>query len=153
MSMTNNKVFNSDTELLLRAILVLSKFSNLNIDQIAEIDFKVTYGRHFGLSDENLHGNNEFDLQEYSLRRKKLNDAIVKGVLQGSVLYKEQHKKGFVYCLSSKGEMVVLDFNSKDLYFKEYLDNLNRIQVPAENEAVHFSDNLSNKLWVKYFEN
>ena len=49
--------------------------------------------------------------------------------------------------------MVVLDFNSKDLYFKEYLDNLNKIQVPAENEAVHFSDNLSNKLWVKYFEN
>ncbi len=38
--MNDNNIFNSSVELTLRVLLVLSHFSDLNVDQIAIVDFK-----------------------------------------------------------------------------------------------------------------
>lgn len=150
--MIENKLFNSNTELLLRSMLVLSKYSNLNIDQIAEIDFKATYGFYFGIADENLHGDNEFGLQEYSLRRKKISDAVMNGALRGVISYKEIENQGYLYALSSKGNRVISKFDSEDLYFTEYRKEIEKIDIPAADESTYFLERIEDKLWVRDFE-
>lgn len=145
--MNENNIFNSSVELTLRALLVLSHFSDLNIDQIAIIDFKATYGKYFGNSEYNLHGDNEFGLQEYGLRRQKISNYIKKGVLQGIITYREFAKKGFLYSLSVDGKSIVNNFPREDLYFKEYNSTLKSIKVPSIHEIKIFQDKLSEKMW------
>lgn len=145
--MNENNIFNSSVELTLRALLVLSHFSDLNIDQIAIIDFKATYGKYFGNSEYNLHGDNEFGLQEYGLRRQKISNYIKKGVLQGIITYREFDKKGFLYSLSVDGKSIVNNFPREDLYFKEYNSTLKSIKVPSIHEIKIFQDKLSEKTW------
>lgn len=128
--MNDKNIFNSSVELTLRTLLVLSHFSDLNVDQIAIIDFKTTYGKYFGNSEYNLHGDNEFGLQEYGLRRQKISKSIKEGVLQGIITYREFAKKGFLYSLSTDGKSVVNNFPKEDLYFKEYNAALKNIEVP-----------------------
>ena len=129
--MNDKNIFNSSVELTLRTLLVLSHFSDLNVDQIAIIDFKTTYGKYFGNSEYNLHGDNEFGLQEYGLRRQKISKSIKEGVLQGIITYREFAKKGFLYSLSTDGKSVVNNFPKVDLYFKEYNAALKNIEVPV----------------------
>lgn len=145
--MNENDIFNSSVELTLRTLLVLSHFSDLNIDQIAIMDFKATYGKYFGNSEYNLHGDNEFGLQEYGLRRQKISNSIKKGVLQGIITYREFAKKGFLYSLSNDGKAIVNNFPKEDLYFKEYNYALKSIKVPSTHEIKIFQDKLSKKMW------
>lgn len=147
MLMNDKNIFNSSVELTLRVLLVLCHFSDLNIDQIAIIDFKTTYGRYFGNSEYNLHGDNEFGLQEYGLRRQKISNSIKEGVLQGIITYRELAKKGFLYSLSNDGKSVVNNFPKEDLYFKEYNAALKNIKVPNIYEIKNFQDKLSQKMW------
>lgn len=143
--MNDKNIFNSSVELTLRTLLVLSHFSDLNVDQIAIIDFKTTYGKYFGNSEYNLHGDNEFGLQEYGLRRQKISKSIKEGVLQGIITYREFAKKGFLYSLSTDGKSVVNNFPKEDLYFKEYNAALKNIEVPNIYEIKNFQDKLSQK--------
>lgn len=145
--MNDKNIFNSSVELTLRVLQVLSHFSDLNIDQIAIIDFKATYGKYFGNSEYNLHGDNEFGLQEYGLRRQKISNTIKKGVLQGIITYREFVKKGFLYSLSIDGKSVVNNFPKEDLYFKEYNTALKNIKIPSIHEIKNFQDMLSQKMW------
>lgn len=145
--MNDNNIFNSSVELTLRVLLVLSHFSNLNVDQIAIVDFKATYGKYFGNSEYNLHGDNEFGLQEYGLRRQKISNSIKKGVLQGIITYREIAKKGFLYSLSIDGKSIVNNFPKEDLYFKEYNAALKNIKVPNIREIKTFQGKLSQKMW------
>ena len=145
--MNDKNIFNSSVELTLRTLLVLSHFSDLNVDQIAIIDFKTTYGKYFGNSEYNLHGDNEFGLQEYGLRRQKISKSIKEGVLQGIITYREFAKKGFLYSLSTDGKSVVNNFPKVDLYFKEYNAALKNVEVPNIYEIKNFQDKLSQKMW------
>lgn len=145
--MNDKNIFNSSVELTLRTLLVLSHFSDLNVDQIAIIDFKTTYGKYFENSEYNLHGDNEFGLQEYGLRRQKISKSIKEGVLQGIITYREFAKKGFLYSLSTDGKSVVNNFPKEDLYFKEYNAALKNIEVPNIYEIKNFQDKLSQKMW------
>ena len=145
--MNDNNIFNSSVELTLRVLLVLSHYNDLNIDQIAIIDFKTTYGRYFGNTEYNLHGDNEFGLQEYGLRRQKISNSIKEGVLQGIITYREFAKKGFLYYLSTGGKSIINNFPKEDLYFKEYNAALKNIKVPNIHEIKTFQDKLSQKMW------
>ena len=63
------KLFNGTFETLLRVLLILSVKGRITIDRILEYEFMATYGREFGISEENLHGNNNFNFAEISIRR------------------------------------------------------------------------------------
>ena len=56
--MTN--VFNTTFELSLRVLLTLDSSNNSprTVDIITALDFITVYGKDFGISDENLHGDN-----------------------------------------------------------------------------------------------
>lgn len=122
MKMT--RLFNSTFETLLRVLLVLSIKNKLSIDRILEYEFMATYGKRFGISEENLHGDNKFDFAEISVRRSNIRKAIGQLYLSGLVKLKEGNQ-GFTYSLSKEGEKVAQRLNSE--YANEFTINLKRI--------------------------
>ena len=65
----NDKVFNTEFEISMRLLLVLSlsKNNKFTIDKLVTADFISNYSKEFGLSHSNLHGENEFSFSEFSL--------------------------------------------------------------------------------------
>ena len=81
------KLFNSTFEVSLRLMLLLSVTGDvpMTVDRIAAYDVMTIYSRDFGLSEEVLHGDNEFGLSEFASRRNKTQIALRDLVLNGSV--------------------------------------------------------------------
>ena len=81
------KLFNSTFEVSLRLMLLLSVANDapMSVDRIAAYDVITIYSRDFGLSNEVLHGDNEFGLSEFASRRSKTQVALRELVLNGSV--------------------------------------------------------------------
>ena len=141
----NGKLFNGPMELLLRALIILTIKSPLNVDHISMIDFVSTYGKYFGISENNLHGDNEFGLQEFSLRRELMNDAIRQAVLKGLVeIVKNQD--GFSYKLSTNGTRVYSEI-SKSMYALEYFENAKKAKNIVAVSNKEFMEIVDNKLW------
>ena len=67
----NDKVFNTEFEISMRLLLLLtlSKKRKLTFDNLVTADFISNYSKEFGLSHNNLHGENEFSFSEFSARR------------------------------------------------------------------------------------
>ena len=72
------KLFNSTFEVSLRLMLLLSVTGDvpMTVDRIAAYDVITIYSRDFGLSEEVLHGDNEFGLSEFASRRNKTQIAL-----------------------------------------------------------------------------
>jgi len=77
----------------------------MSVDRIAAYDVMTIYSRDFGLSDEVLHGDNEFGLSEFASRRSKTQAALKELVLSGSVKAITTDK-GFCYQITPVGKSV-----------------------------------------------
>lgn len=101
----NNKVFNTVFEISMRLLLVLSlsEKRGFTLDNLVTADFITNYSKEFGLSSNNLHGNNEFSFSEFSTRRLLAQDALKQFVLEGmiEVAYSTD---GFRYSISERGQ-------------------------------------------------
>ena len=75
----------------------------MTVDRIAAYDVMTIYSRDFGLSDEVLHGDNEFGLSEFASRRNKTQIALRELVLNGSVKALTSDK-GFSYQITPAGK-------------------------------------------------
>lgn len=75
----------------------------MTVDRIAAYDVMTIYSRDFGLSDEVLHGNNEFGLSEFASRRNKTQIALRELVLNGAVKALTS-EKGFSYQITPAGK-------------------------------------------------
>ena len=54
-------IFNTDFEISLRGLLLLDAYdSYLSQDIIRDLDLLATYGKEFGVSETNLHGDNSY---------------------------------------------------------------------------------------------
>lgn len=62
-----SKLYNTPFEASLRILLILetSRNQSFSADMLAAIDFISIYGREFGISDENLHGDNNYKFSEF----------------------------------------------------------------------------------------
>lgn len=77
----------------------------VNIDRMVSYDFIATYGKYFGVDEENLHGDSEYSFGELSARRM---------IMMGSIRYLVTHDliravdtdKGFVYDITESGAAV-----------------------------------------------
>ena len=98
------KLFNSSFEVSLRALLLLSVTGdeNMTLDRIVAYDFIAIYGRHFGIADTNLHGDNDYGFSELSTRRAVLQDSLKALVLDGLVRAARQ-SEGFCYKMTETG--------------------------------------------------
>lgn len=128
------EIFNSSLEVSLRILLILNiAQSRLSIDRIVALDFITTYGKDFGVSEDNLHGDNDYRFGEYTIKRKKISEAIKDLVLRGYVI-PHCNKGGFKYSISTNGTM--LCENLSDKYAEDFSDILKKAKLLF----VEFSD-------------
>lgn len=98
------KLYNTPFEASLRTLLILetSRNKSYTTDMIAAIDFISIYSREFKITDENLHGENNYKFSEFTLRRELIQKAIKKLVLD-DLIKLNSTKKGFTYSINQKG--------------------------------------------------
>lgn len=113
------KLFNSTFEVSLRIIMLLSAIAGteMTIDRIVAYDFMSVYGRYFGLSDENLHGDNNYGFSEFSTRRTVVQDAL-KTLVTDGLIKASRRDAGFCYEVSQSGRKFAK--NQKTEYAAEY---------------------------------
>lgn len=113
------QVFNSTFEASLRVMLILfSSKTELSLTQIAVYDFAATYGSDFSISNNNLHGRNDFRFCEYAVKREKIKSAIKELVLYGYVV-PQFTNNGLLYFLSENGVTFCQKLN--DEYANKYI--------------------------------
>lgn len=96
-------IFNSTFEVSLRILIVLNVTkTSLSIDRISALDFIIIYGKDFGVSEYNLHGDNNYRFSEYALKRKIISESLKNLVLMGYIL-PCCNKSGFTYSISKSG--------------------------------------------------
>ena len=112
-------VFNTLFELSLRVLLVLKTAGKCDVtaDMIAAVDFITVYGKDFGISEGNLHGDNNFKFSEYAVRRDNINKAVKLLVLDGLVTVEVQ-PNGFAYSITNAGSAYCDKFENE--YAKAY---------------------------------
>lgn len=98
-----NSVYNSVSEVKIRILLLLehSIQEYLSSDIIAALDFITVYGKEFGVSDKNLHGDNLFKYSELPSRRQIVSQSIRTLVTQGMLSI--SLKNGFEYKINDRG--------------------------------------------------
>ncbi|EIJ82108.1 hypothetical protein PB1_04200 [Bacillus methanolicus PB1] len=99
-----SKLYNTPFEASLRILLILetSRNQSFSADMLAAIDFISIYGKEFGISDENLHGENNYKFSEFTLRRELIKKAIKQLVLD-DLIKVHPTKNGFTYSINQKG--------------------------------------------------
>lgn len=115
-----SKLFNSTLELSLRILLILYADENngKNLDSIVIADFINIYAKDFGISNTNLHGNNEFSFAEYTTRRSQAQDAI-KSLVINRIISVCPKEDGFHYTISELGKQLCSSMTTE--YSKTYL--------------------------------
>lgn len=103
------KIYNSELEISLRTLIVLAKNHPLQLtaDRITVIDFIITHGKEFGISDIDLNGNGLFKYAEIVPLRKLTHTAIKELVLRDLII-PSYSNEGFQYSIAEKG----LDFTN-----------------------------------------
>ena len=113
-----NSVYNSVSEVKIRILLLLEHSTQkfLSSDLIAALDFITVYGKEFGVSEKNLHGDNRFKYSELPSRRQVVAQSIRTLVTDGMLSI--SLKNGFEYAINDKG----IDFvdSLESLYALEY---------------------------------
>ena len=114
-------VYNSISEIKLRILLLLevSTQEYLSSDMIAALDFITVYGKEFGVSDKNLHGDNRYKFSELPSRREIVSKAIKSLVVDG--MLDISLKNGFEYQINNKGFKFIDSFETE--YSDEYSKN------------------------------
>lgn len=113
-----SNLFNSTFENSLRIVILLDAFEKpINLDMIYVTDFIVSYGKDFGVSTDNLNGDNPYKYSEFASRREIISAALKHLVLEGLVL-PQNTNNGIIYCLTSDGKTFSQALNSE--YAKEY---------------------------------
>lgn len=106
-----NDIFNTTFEMSLRVLIILNACQNkLSIDRITAIDFISVYGRDFGVSEYNLHGNNSYKFSEYAIKRQIVSQSIKELALK-SYVKPCYSKDGFAYEISENGVMLCQSLN------------------------------------------
>lgn len=98
------KLYNTPFEASLRTLLILESLKNKSYttDMIAAIDFISIYSREFEITDQNLHGENNYKFSEFTLRRDLIQKSIKQLVLD-DLIKVSSTKKGFTYTINQKG--------------------------------------------------
>lgn len=121
-----NELFNTVFETNLRILLVLNviKPRGATIDRITAYDFMAVYGKEFGITNFNLHGNNSFNFSEFPAKRLQINEGIKEAVIDGMIIV-NQTSSGFQYKLSKNGLILVKSLNTN--YSQQYIETLSKI--------------------------
>lgn len=122
-----NDIFNSSFEAGLRVLLLLSSIcpQSATVDRITAYDFMTIYGKDFGVSEINLHGDSNFNFSELASKRAQCNEGIKEFVLNGLISIRRTNE-GFTYTLNSAGKKYISSLSSD--YAKQYLTTSKAVQ-------------------------
>ena len=123
-----NKLFNTPFEIGLRAMLILYVLSpsKISITRTISYDFITIYGNDFGVSKNNLHGENHFNFSELSCRKADFSKALKLFVLYGLIAITPS-TKGMTYSLTPTGKTYVESLESN--YKVQYIEILNKVKI------------------------
>lgn len=117
-----SNIFNTRFEISIRLLLLLDAVGvKISSTRASLLDFVATYGKDFGISEINLHGNSSYLFSEYSSRKTAMDTAFKILVLEeyACPLYS---KRGFSYKISNKGKQFCHQLN--DDYADIYRQNI-----------------------------
>ncbi len=116
------RLFNSTKEVKLRVLLLLDETTiyPLNEDMILAMDFIVVYGKDFGLSNTNLHGDNSYKYSELASRKEMIKQSIKELFLDG--LIGLDTSKGYRFYINDAGSSYISDIDND--YSDEYRQNV-----------------------------
>lgn len=116
------RLFNSKFEICPRILLVLnsSPGSEFTEDRIFSLDFICVYSHEFGLTADNLHGDNAFKFSEVTARMQMIHEGIRQLVLDG--LAEVSVDNGFRFTVSDTGRRYISEFEST--YAQVYSERL-----------------------------
>lgn len=127
-------VFNTSFEVSLRMLIILNTVqTRLSIDRITALDFIAIYGKDFGVSEYNLHGDNDFKFGEYTSKREIISQAVKELVLRGYII-PHCNKSGFNYSISKNGVIFCESLNDK------YAEDFTEIAKKANAVFLDYSD-------------
>lgn len=126
------KVFNTPFEISLRVLLTLDAVDKRpqTVDMITVADFITIYGKDFGITDDNLHGDNSYKFCELAARRSLVTDALKSLVLDGLIVATAS-KKGFLYMINDNGKTFCEGLKSS--YSMEYRKTAIQVQAYISN--------------------
>lgn len=109
------------------------KNSRVTVDWLSCLDFVITYGKDFKISEFNLHGDNDYRFSEYAAKREVVGRAVKELVLRG---YIKPHcnKSGFYYSITSSGIKLCEALND------EYAENYEKIAEKAISYFANYTD-------------
>lgn len=119
------KLFNGKFELALRILLILGQRKLSSLDKLVAFDFITTYAASFGLTKENLHGDNAFNYSEIASRREMMNKGISLLRMYNLLDVNYSGQNGYEYCLTDLGRNVERQLS--DQYAIEYGQILNDV--------------------------
>lgn len=117
-----NNLFNTPFEISLRTLLLLETTGKHleTADMLAAADFITVYGRDFGISDVNLHGENNYKFSEFTLRRELIKKAI-KLLVKIGLINVSTTDSGFSYSINQRGADYCARFTN------DYADSYSRL--------------------------
>lgn len=94
------QIFNTSFEISLRVLLTLFVSEKpLSMDLIVAFDLVTTYGKNYGVLEDNLHGENSQSFSESSSRRTLVKESIKNLVLDDYI----STRNGFSFSISQRG--------------------------------------------------
>ena len=106
------KLFNSRFELALRVMLILKNSDKITKSEILALDLMSTYGKSCKIANENLHGNNQFDISEVAIRKELIDQAIAYLCLYELVEEFYDSSLGYTYRLTNNGRKIIDQVNN-----------------------------------------
>ena len=80
-----DRLFNSTFENSLRLLLLLDEYDMpQTLDMLYAVDFMTIYSEPFGLSEQNLNGDNDLKYSEFASQRDLVKEALKELVLNGT---------------------------------------------------------------------
>lgn len=102
--MMTNRIFNSTFENSLRLLLLLYEYDMpQTLDMLYAVDFMTLYSKEFGITDQNLNGDNIFKFSEFASQRELIKEALKELVLIGTA-QAVSYKDGLSYIITPEGE-------------------------------------------------
>lgn len=129
-----SRVFNTTFEVSMRVLILLDIYkSPLDEDQIIYLDFFTIYSKNYAIGNENLNGDSEFMLNQFTAQRTLIRDSIKELVLSGHINVTNT-KKGFVYSINNKGLKLCTNMNTN--YSVTYKENATLVKKVFRNANI-----------------
>ena len=113
-----DRLFNSTFENSLRLLILLDEYDMpQTLDMLYAVDFMTIYSKPFGISEQNLNGDNDLKFSEFASQRDLVKDALKELVLNGNA-EAVSYKDGLSYIITPEGEDYCSALTSE--YAREY---------------------------------